>query len=81
MMSRLVGDELGRCYHREGVNHLEKCGKLRGRFLDLNSWVLEGVKADYECPDKYFELLKDRKVKGYLGEEKNYFSKPAENSS
>lgn len=30
MMSRLVGEELGKCYHREGVNHLEKCGKLRG---------------------------------------------------
>lgn len=37
MMSRLVGEELGKCYAREGVNHLEKCGKLRGelrfRFL------------------------------------------------
>ncbi|KAF3481839.1 NADH-ubiquinone oxidoreductase 12 kDa subunit [Arthroderma uncinatum] len=54
MMSRLVGDELGKCYRREGVNHLEKCGKLR---------------------DKYFELLKERKVKGYLFEEKNYFTK------
>lgn len=32
MMSRLVGDELGKCYRREGVNHLEKCGKLRGEF-------------------------------------------------
>lgn len=25
--------------------------------------------------DKYFELLKDRKVKGYLFEEKNSFAK------
>lgn len=25
--------------------------------------------------EKYFELLKDRKVKGYLGQEKNYFGK------
>lgn len=32
MMSRLVGEELGKCYHREGVNHLEKCGALRGEF-------------------------------------------------
>lgn len=56
MMSRLVGEELSKCYSREGVNHLEKCGFLR---------------------DKYFELLKDRKVKGYLFEEKNYFSKAA----
>lgn len=30
MMSRLVGEELGKCYAREGVNHLEKCGVLRG---------------------------------------------------
>lgn len=33
MMSRLVGEELGKCYSREGVNHLEKCGVLRGEFL------------------------------------------------
>jgi hypothetical protein len=30
MMARLVGEELGKCYAREGVNHFEKCGKLRG---------------------------------------------------
>ena len=30
MMARLVGEELGKCYAREGVNHLEKCGLLRG---------------------------------------------------
>ena len=30
MMARLVRDELGKCYRREGVNHLEKCGVLRG---------------------------------------------------
>ena len=30
MMARLVGEELGKCYRREGVNHLEKCGMLRG---------------------------------------------------
>ncbi|PGG95305.1 hypothetical protein AJ80_09984 [Polytolypa hystricis UAMH7299] len=51
MMSRLVGEELGKCYKREGVNHLEKCGVLR---------------------DKYFELLGERKIKGYLAQEKNY---------
>lgn len=33
MMSRLVGEELAKCYAREGVNHLEKCGKLRGEFF------------------------------------------------
>ncbi|KAJ5900075.1 hypothetical protein N7495_004819 [Penicillium taxi] len=52
MMSRLVGEELGKCYHREGVNHLEKCSVLR---------------------EKYFELLGERRVKGYLFQEKNYF--------
>lgn len=31
MMKRLVGQELGKCYRREGVNHLEKCGKYRGK--------------------------------------------------
>ncbi|TRX96579.1 hypothetical protein FHL15_002481 [Xylaria flabelliformis] len=29
MMGRLVREELGKCYYREGVNHLEKCGPLR----------------------------------------------------
>ena len=32
MMARLVRDEMGKCYRREGVNHLEKCGHLRGAF-------------------------------------------------
>jgi large subunit ribosomal protein L54 len=31
MMARLVREELGKCYYREGVNHLEKCGALRGQ--------------------------------------------------
>jgi len=30
MMARLVRDEMSKCYRREGVNHLEKCGHLRG---------------------------------------------------
>lgn len=29
MMARIVRDELGKCYYREGVNHLQNCGKLR----------------------------------------------------
>ncbi len=33
MMARLIREELGKCYYREGVNHLEKCGKLRGRVI------------------------------------------------
>ncbi|KKA26411.1 hypothetical protein TD95_001387 [Thielaviopsis punctulata] len=35
MMVRLVGEELGKCYMREGVNHLENCGHLRERYLTL----------------------------------------------
>lgn len=31
MMIRLVGEELNKCYSREGVNHLENCGHLRGK--------------------------------------------------
>lgn len=30
MMTRLVGEELNKCYAHEGVNHLENCGHLRG---------------------------------------------------
>ncbi len=30
MMARLLQEEMAKCYRREGVNHLEKCGKLRG---------------------------------------------------
>ncbi|KAI9776574.1 MAG: hypothetical protein M1839_009478 [Geoglossum umbratile] len=54
MMARLVREELGRCYQREGVNHLERCGGLR---------------------ERYFELLKDSKVRGYLFEQRNYVPK------
>jgi hypothetical protein len=32
MMARLVREELDKCYLREGVNHLEKCGIYRGEF-------------------------------------------------
>lgn len=32
MMGRLVREELSKCYVREGVNHLEKCGSLRGQY-------------------------------------------------
>ena len=30
MMARLIREEMGKCYYREGVGHLEKCGHLRG---------------------------------------------------
>lgn len=43
MMVRLVGEELGKCYMREGVNHLENCGHLRGqcpcRVPLLQNWL------------------------------------------
>lgn len=32
MMARLLREEMGKCYYREGVNHLEKCGALRGLY-------------------------------------------------
>ncbi|MCJ1323907.1 hypothetical protein MMC10_000569 [Thelotrema lepadinum] len=54
MMARLVREEMGKCYHREGVNHLEKCGRLRERYL---------------------ELLKDAKIRGYLFQQQNYVPK------
>ncbi|KAF2146462.1 uncharacterized protein K452DRAFT_262248 [Aplosporella prunicola CBS 121167] len=54
MMARLVREEMGKCYYREGVNHLEKCGHLR---------------------ERYFELLKESKIKGYLFEQQNYLAK------
>ena len=42
MMGRLVREELSKCYYREGVNHLEKCGKLRGQSIlgrEAEGWV------------------------------------------
>jgi len=38
MMARLIREEMGKCYYREGVNHLEKCGHLRG------TWSLSGTR-------------------------------------
>ncbi|CAI6332182.1 unnamed protein product [Periconia digitata] len=35
MMARLVRDEMNKCYRREGVNHLEKCGDLRGTSMEI----------------------------------------------
>ncbi|KAF2681836.1 NADH-ubiquinone oxidoreductase 12 kDa subunit mitochondrial precursor [Lentithecium fluviatile CBS 122367] len=54
MMARLVREELGKCYRKEGVNHLENCGRLR---------------------ERYFELLKEAKVKGYLFQQTHYMNK------
>jgi hypothetical protein len=38
MMARLVREEMGKCYRREGVNHLEKCGHLRGMSVFEFRW-------------------------------------------
>lgn len=44
MMARLIREEMGKCYYREGVNHLEKCGKLRGGLYGYEMWrVIEGL--------------------------------------
>ncbi|RDW84280.1 NADH-ubiquinone oxidoreductase subunit 5 [Coleophoma cylindrospora] len=66
MMARLVREEMGKCYYREGVNHLEKCGALRGeRASSIGKY----------SPERYFELLKESKVRGYLFEQQNYVPK------
>lgn len=39
MMARLIREEMGKCYHREGVNHLENCAHLRGMLDVLNITV------------------------------------------
>ena len=43
MMARLIRDELGKCYYREGVNHLEKCGHLRGRQPTVTEAILKNL--------------------------------------
>jgi hypothetical protein len=46
MMARLVREELGKCYYREGVNHLEKCGVLRGEHNNTPEWNDGGSMAN-----------------------------------
>jgi len=48
MMARLVREELGKCYYREGVNHLEKCGVLRGMKHHLWVWISALYRKEYE---------------------------------
>ena len=50
MMGRLVREELSKCYYREGVNHLEKCGKLRGQSIlgrEAEGWGLGAGCREY----------------------------------
>lgn len=58
MMGRLVREELSKCYYREGVNHLEKCGALRGErfaqspeFLSFSSGDIEILTDNYAYYD------------------------------
>jgi len=94
MMARLVRDELGKCYYREGVNHLEKCGALRGKLewgwetiescsiCGCNIWIvlvsfiqLGWELMSFRAAERYFELLKEAKIRGYLFEQQNYVPK------
>jgi hypothetical protein len=94
MMGRLVREELSKCYYREGVNHLEKCGALRGQWhttpihkdrgrlevvIDYNNIELVGIYSRTGLltgrTERYLQLLKDNRVKGYLGEQQNYYDK------
>lgn len=50
MMARLVRDEMGKCYRREGVNHLEKCGHLRGTSMDNLDSQAKNAKDWKETP-------------------------------
>ena len=80
MMARLIREELGKCYVKQGVNHLEKCGVLRGMSVNVGTeeGVAEGMLGKLEVAqanwytERYFEALKDAKVRGYLFEQQNY---------
>ena len=83
MMARLIREELGKCYFREGVNHLEKCKKLRGMSMHLCAEKVAGkdmlgrlviARANRQT-ERYFEALKDAKVRGYLFQQQNYIPK------
>jgi hypothetical protein len=93
MMGRLVREELSKCYYREGVNHLEKCGRLRGWFIPgrgggPSSYGIGNIGCSRTSTkvgscgqgadattERYLDLLKNAKVKGYLFEQQNYYSK------
>ena len=49
MMARLVREELGKCYYREGVNHLEKCGHLRGKNIMERKHPTGKWKSSWRC--------------------------------
>jgi hypothetical protein len=40
------------------------------------SWQLQGIVTDiYLCTERYFDLLKEAKVRGYLFQQQNYVPK------
>ena len=45
MMARLVREELGKCYYKEGVNHLEKCTFLRGGYYSVAQKLFSANRA------------------------------------
>lgn len=61
-------------------------GRMDGDWRDFGRIEMAAIFLGYvwltffcsPCLERYFELLKDRKIKGYLFEEKNYFSKAGE---
>lgn len=73
MMTRLVGEELGKCYKREGVNHLENCGELRGK-----SELPATLPSKFSSPannwtsEKYLQMLATNKIKGTKFIQQNY---------
>jgi hypothetical protein len=68
MMARLIREEMGKCYYENGVNHLEKCGHLRGK------WMKGGYRVDRLTicvTERYLQQLGKAKIRGYLFEQQN----------
>lgn len=78
MMARLIREKLGECYAKEGVGHLEKCGGLRGKIrIYYRGNEVEDSGADKDADaERYFEALKEAKVRGYLFQQQNYSPRP-----
>ncbi|KAI1828161.1 hypothetical protein F4861DRAFT_490920 [Xylaria intraflava] len=58
MMGRLVREELSKCYVREGVNHLEKCGILRETYLRmLKAYKVTGYRFNQQ---NYYEFRSEK---------------------
>ena len=84
MMARLIREEMGKCYRKEGVNHLENCAHLRGKLDgvlsrgDADGFAgLDAMEANV-LQERYLQQLKYSKVRGYLFEQQNYISKNGE---